>query len=544
MPNDPNDNLYDLSAYGEATVSTYLQHRETPQPDPQPEPEPQPQPQPQTALKPQPAPKTSSLPEPVRKIAEKLKSFVQDPNKKWILPFIGIGLVLVIAAWLAIVPALSYRVCERHFEEGDYSAAARSFKLAGRYEDAKERAVTAANANAYELGVQAYENGDYAEAESRFKEAGDYKDAKKKLTLSSLGVSFAKGESLMQDGDYAEAAKMFAAAKSFPGAADRMKDAYEKYASQMLDRGSYVEAVSAFFAAGDSATGVSCVEKMLENGRYSDVITAAEKVKDASLDRYKSYSEGMLQLQKGEYAKAIGSFAASDGVLDTYNRLAEANYGQGEILFNQKDYEAAAACFEKAGTFSDAVTKLTTSRFLIAEKYYADGSLNTAKSLYEKIPTNCGYNGVTVADRLATLEKYKAYLPLCGTWSASDSANRIKTISSSSRYYWIGKPGSSRGEITVKCVIGSDGKVTVRGEVKFYRYSNFADTSILLRTKEESFTINQTVTKANFSVKIGNLTLSHSAKGYRARWQIKEKPENTTYTYSADYTYNVQKTLY
>ena len=85
---------------------------------------------------------------------------------------------------------------------------------------------------------------------------------------------------------------------------------------------------------------------------------------------------------------------------------------------------------------------------------------------------------------------------------------------------------------------------TVRGEVKFYRYSNFADTSILLRTKEESFTINQTVTKANFSVKIGNLTLSHSAKGYRARWQIKEKPENTTYTYSADYTYNVQKTLY
>ena len=211
---------------------------------------------------------------------------------------------------------------------------------------------------------------------------------------------------------------------------------------------------------------------------------------------------------------------------------------------NSKDYEGAAECFEKAGSFSDATTKLATCRFITAEAFYADGSLNTAKKIYEKLPATFSYNGVTVAERLDTLEKFKAYLPLCGTWSASDSSNTIKTIRSGSRYYWSRKPGSSQGEITIKCIINDDGTVTIRGSVRFQRYTNFSDVSYLLTSKDEVISINETVKKANFSIKIGDLTLGHNAKGYRARWQIKVKDGSSTNTYSADYLFDKMTSLY
>lgn len=555
MPNDPRDNMPDLSEYDEETVVMQPpRYAAEPEFDPQPESEPtqeynpRPEPAPRQEYVPQPgsAPQQGYAPRP--QYAQRPVSPVAPPprgsKKKWIVPLIIIAALILIAVSFLIVPAVSYRVGEKSFEAGNYAGAARSFKLAGSYQDARERAAIASSAAAYENGVQAFADGEYAAAAVCFKDAGDYKDAKRQLELSNLGVSFARGEELMKAGDYAAAAEKFAAAKYFPGASARESEAYGKLAAQLLEKGSYGEALHAYIAAGDRNAAVSCIGSLVESGRYAEVVDAVGTLNDPAFNTYLYYSQGMLWLQSGEYTAAIELLDAAGDLYDAPSRMKEAYYGQGEELLKRKDYEEAANSFRCAEGYADAAAKITTCSFLTAEDYFADGSLNTAKKLYDSLPSDFEYNGVTVAERLETLNKYKAFLPLCGRWDASDSANRVKTISSSSRYYWIGKPDATHGQITVKCVIGSDGKVTVRGEVQFLRYSNFSASSYLLSTTREKISFSQTVTKANFAFKVGNLTLSHSANGYRAKWQVKEKSGTATNTYSADYTYNNQKTLY
>ncbi len=530
--NDSKDNVSEISEYEEETVAMQRQHGTPPQPEAAAQPE--------HMSRPEPAPRQENAGRPVPPMSPPPRG----SKKKWILPLVVVVVLALIAASFLIVPAASYRIGVKSFDAGNYAKAAQAFKLAGSYQDAKERAEAAKSADAYERGRLAFEDGDYAAAAACFKEAGDYEDAGKQLDLSNLGVSFAKGEELMQAGDYAAAAKKFAEAKSFPGAAEREKEAYGKLAAQLLDQGSYGDALKAFLAADDRDAALSCVEKMVKDGQYSEVVEAVGSLDDSSFGGYLNYSQGMIQLSNSDFDAAIDAFGKAKGVFDAETRLKEAYYQKGESLMKQKRYDDAAQSYKSASGYSDAETKITTCSFLAAEEHYADGSLNTAKELYEKLPSDFSYDGVTVAERLATLEKFKAFLPLCGTWDASDNANQVKTICSSSQYYWVGKPKANNGQITVKCVIGSDGKVTVRGEVEFVRYSNYSIISSFLRTTRENISFDQTVNKANFTFKVGDLTLSHSANGFRARWQVKEKDGTATNTYSADYTYNNQKTLY
>ena len=457
-------------------------------------------------------------------------------------------MLLGVAAWLWIVPAVNYSVGMKAQEAGEYEKAMNAFQRAGDYKDANKREGESRRANAYTLGEEAFEQGDYAAAVKYYEEAKNYEDAQSMKQKAELGVLFSEGEALLAEGKYEEAAKKFEQANGFPQASAKLTESKEKLAQQLLDQGDAAKAGEVYASIGKMEDMLSCAKLLIEQRQFEDAHTLLASFDDASLEPYQLCAAGLAAYAEGNFEDAVKTLEQVKDLPEAAKMLPEIYYEQGKALTEEGSYQKAKNAFANAGEYSDAAEQLTKVTFLMAEKYYKDGYLNHAKAAYESVPGDYSLDGVSAADRLATLEKYKAFLGLCGKWQASSSKNRIETretYNSGYYYYWYLEPGSYSGSIVVTCKIRDDGTVLVEGTAEFMRYTNYSSNSYNLKTDTKSVSFSKTSTTVPRNFDSGNLKLSFNGKLFVLKYQTKDNSKSyATFTYTSDYQYDRRTEAY
>ena len=352
------------------------------------------------------------------------------------------------------------------FDEARYTDAVESFREAGALLDAKGRLREAEKWALYDSAIKLYNNKEYEKAKAAFEEVGDMEESEKYM----IDCSYYIAQNLMTDGQYSEASKLLEEliALEYKDSKDQILLCAEgALAAEDYDTAEYVFATFGETMEDQQSilTYVAAL-KAYQNEDLTTAFTMLESIKD-----YRNVKEKL---------ETIGL------------QLAEQEYQNG-------NYADAKTYFSKITPDAEINKKITICNFYIAEACYKDGKLNTAKKLYQDLGKNYERDGIKVSNRLETLEKYDAYVKICGQWKAlsDDTYWETKQQGSARYWYWYNGYADSKGVIDVYCTINDDETVTIHGTAGFYRYTNYSS---------YSSNLNQTVKTVSFSSNVNRLS--------------------------------------
>ncbi len=441
---------------------------------------------------------------------EKEKAVSEKAKKsKWII--IGAAGLIVLLVVLRIVfnPAIHYGQGEKLFDAGEFAASAEHFLAADNYKDASSKAKIATAAQNYADGKANFEAGSYAEAVECFKSAGNYEDAAARVIESQYGVHYKTAEDAFARGDFAAAISEFGEAQAFKDAEDRVIASTYALADENEKSGNYEEALEGF----DSI------------GTYSD---AKERI----------FAIGLARLEAKDYTLAEKAF----GTGSTSESGNYYTYTQGKRFFEQGNYSSAKSKFSNCSV-EDAEELCTACDYLMAEESYRNGELNSAKRRFESLPEDYSYNnGVTVGARLESLEKFKSFVALCGTWKPTENDIESRNIYSRTGSWdsWYYTSVVSDQSITIRCVINSDSTVTVKGEVSFYRFTDYSSLKEYCNASQTTkyFTINNVTQIPASHVVDNDTTLKFANNIFPISYYVKDVYSVSFYnTYTSKVTF-------
>ncbi len=152
---------------------------------------------------------------------------------------------------------------------------------------------------------------------------------------------------LMEQGSYTEAIAAFEALDDYKDSAQKITEC-----SEAITRGKY-DAALAKMKQGDHVAAIEAFEKL---GNYAD---SKEMVKECS------YQYAVSQMEQGDYSNAIRYFEDLKDYKDSAQLLAECGrisrlqpqYDEAVALMNGGDLEAAMAAFEALGDYADSKEK-------------------------------------------------------------------------------------------------------------------------------------------------------------------------------------------
>ena len=326
-------------------------------------------------------------------------------------------------------------------------------------------------------------------------------------------------------------------------------------ASAAFEAGSYSQAKTMFDALGnykDSATRSVEAEKAdyyekalnsVAEGNYLDAANLFDKAKDYSDAKQQLFDTAKLLLNDGNYAEAIAAFNKSeDPSCATY-----VEYAQGFISMADSNYEDAQKHFEAAEGLEDSYDMISFCIFMQAEAYMDKGYLNTAKELYKSLPADYSYDGTSVEDRLAKLEKFNSFVELCGVWKCDDMDASVRQTHTSTGL-WDQWDGDGWGyELHITCLLNDDDTATLNAKANFWHYTNYSSLSKNLKNSDDSCTFTYTgktvPAKLDYSLNFNyeySGTLKISGKTFKLDYQILDKNStmNFTYTYKSFGTYD------
>lgn len=441
---------------------------------------------------------------------EKRKAILEKAKKsKWLIIGVAGFIVLLVILRIVFNPAIHYRRGEKLFDAGKFASSAEHFLKAGDYKDASSKAKIAANAQDYAEGEAKFEAGYYAEAVEYFKNAGNYEDATARVIEAQYGVHYKNAEDAFACGNFAVAISEFEEARTFKDAEERVLASTYALADEDEKNEEYEKAIDEFDSAGS----------------YSD---AEERI----------FAIGLARLEAKDYTLAEKAFeTGSTSESEDYY-----NYTLGQHSFEQKKYSDAKSYFSKCKV-EDAEKLCTACDYLIAENHYQNGELNTAKKLFEALPKDYAYNnGVKVSVRLETLEKFKDFVALCGTWKPTDNYIESRNIYSRSGSWnnWYYDSVISDQSITIKCVINNDSTITVNGEVSFYRFTDYSSLQKYCNATQttKTFTIKNVAQIPASYVVDSNTTLKFANNIFSISYYVKDNYSVSFYnTYTSRVTF-------
>ena len=290
---------------------------------------------------------------------------------------------------------------------------------------------------------------------------------------------YSNGEKAFDKADYKTAITEFKGADDYNDAKNKLREseqaAFYTTATELFEKEEYVAAVEYFVNTdGYKDSDLMIFEagkKLIEKGQYSDAADVLEKTTQEGASSFISYAKASEEMGK-------------------------------------KDYTHAQTHFAEAGDTLDAPDMVKNAKFMEAETYYEDGKLNSAKSIYKSLPSDFSYKGKSVSTRLASLEKFDAFVKLCGVWKSTSMNCQVRQTykptgswDSWDNYGW-------NYDLTITCVINNDDTVTMRADAGFYHYTNFSTLSSLLKTTEDTCNFKYTGTTVpstiNYSLNLGS----------------------------------------
>ncbi|MEA4921240.1 MAG: hypothetical protein VB078_10005 [Clostridiaceae bacterium] len=295
----------------------------------------------------------------------------------------------------------------------------------------------------YRNGDKAFSKGDYEEAKRYYAEAGDFRDANEKQILAVKAQHYKNAESSFSLGDYQEASSEYKLADDYLDATVKLQEVHYTMGADYLVDQDYVQAAEEFMLSLDYNNSY---EKVLEIGKlllsqenYSQAQNVFKQLTMPESLTYCHYIAGIQFLKYGYYKDALTEF-----------NLVDKNY------FNLDD------------------SYINSCKLLLAEDYFKSGDLSIAKNLYNNLPNEFSYNGVSVSSRVSLLDKYSSFVDMCGKWKATGATvAKAQGLSKTSSYYNCWEDSSSNdfeGNLIVKCIINGDGTVTISGTVEYPGY--------------------------------------------------------------------------
>lgn len=278
----------------------------------------------------------------------------------------------------------------------------------------------------------------------------------------------------------------------------------------------------------------------LENKEYDKAIELYkknEKYKDSKENIKKAYYEqGLSLIENEKYDEAIKVLKnASGDELENYLLYANAM-----IDFKGGKYNLALTKFEKLKDFKRSNDSANYCNLMLAEQKYKEGKLVEAKTMFSELDKDLEYNNVKVSSRLEILEKYKAFVNLCGTWTGTNGKMSVRQTHDSTGL-WDQWDGTYQSALKLNCIINEDGTVTLKGSASYYAYTNYSSLSKYLKTPEKSLTIDKTVSSMPKNLaSSGNASLTYSGGKFSLSYDYKDSNSsmNFTYRYKSSITYS------
>lgn len=443
---------------------------------------------------------------------EQINALQSSAKKKKTLTGVVIGVVAavaVIAILLVtlIIPSSNYSKGADLYAQEEYAAAAEAYLSAGNFKDAAAQAedaqVMAQRKQDYLDGIAAMEAKDYATATDKLLAAGDFHDAVEKLGE----VAYALGEELVADGNY------YGAAIAYINAGGHLDSTDKAYTcgANLLQQAAYSEAVEVFALLGEND--------------------------------YAQYASGMVLLTAGDYITAIDTLSGVTHIEDGAARLAEANFLQGMNVIGGGSYVDAKEYFLAAGEHEGAANMAASCDLMVAEEFWAQGYLNTAKAIYEELPEDLEFNGVSVEHRLAQLKKFKSFVKLCGKWKASGACKayvRQTHISTGLWDSWTTTWDDPYDYLVITCVINEDGTVTMSGYAEYMRHTTYSSLSKYLNPTSDTAYFTWTGKKMPKTVKCSDrekLTIDGTKINLKYSYTDRSESVNFNYRYTSTWKY-------
>ena len=147
------------------------------------------------------------------------------------------------------------------------------------------------------------------------------------------------------------------------------------------------------------------------------------------------------------------------------------------------------------------------------------------------------YNGVSVADLLATLEANKNWVDLCGVWTSTGGQMRSTESTSTYNSWWYYDFVEGDSTVDIKCVLKSDGTVDVRITGFIVIFTNYAKEQEDVKRGITSITTRENM-KDLGTIKIDDNTSVSLKKGkITAEYKKTERLNGRGYTYKTSVTY-------
>lgn len=294
----------------------------------------------------------------------------------------------------------------------------------------------------------------------------------------------------------------------------------------------------------------SCGLALEEQKDYENAVDCFSLLTTTEANGHKAYCEGILAYNKKNYSTAVSKLTTAKSTIESVNEfLPQVYYEYGVSLFDKKDYSAATTQFEKAGDFSDAKTYVTGCSLMKAEELLNDGKLNEAKTAYDKLPQDFSFKNISVSNRVSALNNASAFTAVCGKWSPTknyiESRNVYKRNGSWDNWY-IDETISNQ-TLEIKCYLNSDGTVTVKGSVSFYRFTDYSSLSAYCNATSttKSFTISNLKSIPSSYDIDSNTTLKYSGGQFSLEYSVRDNYSSSFYNlYNSSVTFGKRSTTY
>ncbi len=319
-------------------------------------------------------------------------------------------------------------------------------------------------------------------------------------------------------------------------------------ANRNLDRGNYERAIQCYQKIPEyKDSAEKCkkafagqVDQLITDGSYEKALEILAEVEIENGDQYKNYAEALKAVGAKEYASAVSLLEELEDFKEAKSHLNEAYYLLAEQNMAEKNYSSAKNNYSKTEGKEGIEEKIRICDIMIAEKEFKDGNLLEAKKLFGALPKDFSFEGVSVAKRLETLEKNANLVNMCGEWKGTNGKMTVRQTHDSTGL-WDEWTGEYTDYLTLKCVLNDDGTFTIKGEAKYYTYTNYSSLSYLLKSQERTVSFSKTGKSIPATLySNSSVTLKYDGSKFSLNYDFKNDNYsiNFTYRYKSSITYN------
>ena len=340
----------------------------------------------------------------------------------------------------------------------------------------------------------------YEEAVTEFEAAGEYENAATQLTYSQACLD-------LKNKDYLKAIEGFEKVKDFKDSAKQLPKAYYAQAEIYYKKEGYGSAAEAYLKTNSLKDSS---DKLYECGKQLILEDKAQAARDA--------------------------FAGSKNE-DAENYL---NYAEGLLAIEDENYSKAIEYFDKTHDIAEVAGKKNYCNMAVAESYLKQNKLVQAIDIYNSLPPETEFNGVTAQSRQNSLGKFRDFIATYeGTYTGSGTYT-TKSTSKTTGYDMSGWESSSDSEDgKIKFSVTSDGTLRMSVNFSYVYFTNYSTVSAALRRNFDSFEIDQNISDVPGQLTKGYTTLTFN-NGHIDLHYLNVSPNEVsyfTYTYEAAFTY-------